>query len=66
MKKLTIVKFRAFDMPQEQHYFDKDWDSAIKHIWKHICDTAHITSVTEYDITIDATNEIKDFPKLKP
>jgi hypothetical protein len=45
---LTIVEFKAYDKNMDKHFFDATPEQCSEYIWKNICATAVITSITEY------------------
>ena len=60
-KKLTIVEFRAYDKNCDKHFFDATPEQCQNFIWKNICATAVITTITEYPT--DSPNCIFGFKK---
>lgn len=48
VNKITIVQFRAYDRPLEQHFVDATPDQCTAYIFKNICNTAVINKITEY------------------
>lgn len=47
-QKITIVEFMAYDKKQDKHFFDATPEQCSNYIWKNICHTAVILSITEY------------------
>lgn len=46
--KITIVEFKAYDKTSDKHFFDATPEQCSQFIWKYICATAVIVTITEY------------------
>ena len=62
-KTITIVEMKAFDREMQEHFVDSTSEQCTNYIFKNICETAVIKSVTEY--IIEQAIIIKDFQRKK-
>lgn len=57
IESILKVEFRAFDKNCKEYFEDCEVEQALNYIWKHICHTAEIKSITEYYLSD------RDFPR---